>query len=123
MALQFIQYLDRRSFGSRFARLDRETASILLLNATLHDQGRYPTASDRFASTSTSSAWTTSAPEIQSAVGSHVSDTERGKFRHPTIGSPSTAADKNAEITAPFILRPSFLLMLTGIQRLPRTKR
>jgi hypothetical protein len=83
MALQFIQYLDRRSFGSRFARLDRETASILLLNATLHDQGRYPTASDRFASTSTSSAWTTSAPEIQSAVGSHVSDTQRGIIPPP----------------------------------------
>jgi hypothetical protein len=43
---------------------------------------------------------------------------------HPTIVSPSIAADRNAEITAPFGLQRSlglsFLLTLTGIQRLPR---
>ena len=41
MALQFIQYLDRRTFECRFAQLDREATSILFLNATLRDQGRY----------------------------------------------------------------------------------
>jgi hypothetical protein len=41
MALQSVQYLDRRTFESRFAQLDREAASILLSNATLRDQGRY----------------------------------------------------------------------------------
>jgi hypothetical protein len=38
MALQFVQYLDRRT---RFAQLGREATSILFSNATLRDQGRY----------------------------------------------------------------------------------
>ncbi|MBV9480530.1 MAG: hypothetical protein JO249_07240 [Acidobacteria bacterium] len=45
MALQFIQYLDRRAFKCRFAQLDREATSILFLNATLRDQGRYSNCS------------------------------------------------------------------------------
>lgn len=45
MALQLIQYLDRRTFECRFAQFDGEATSILFLNATLCDQGRYPNRS------------------------------------------------------------------------------
>ena|SRR6266702_2425058 len=41
MALQFVQDLDRCTFECRFAQFNREATSILFLNATLRDQGRY----------------------------------------------------------------------------------
>jgi hypothetical protein len=49
MALQFIQYLDRRTFKCCFAQFDREATSILFLNATLRDQSGYSNRSSKSA--------------------------------------------------------------------------
>ena len=41
LALELIQDLDRRTFECRSAQFNREATSIVFLNATLRDQGRY----------------------------------------------------------------------------------
>jgi hypothetical protein len=88
MSLQFVQYLDRCTFESCFAQLDRDATSILFLNATLRDQRGHSNRSRplRLHVNFICMDHQRRRPEIQpaeEAIGAHLSNTERGILKPP----------------------------------------